>query len=408
VFGLPNSRFDLLTLQESMDLLGISRATIDRWRRYKNLPFIKIGKEIYIDKHELHAWIQLHASSLDVKTAHASPAPASSGTAPRTITIGYQSGAALLWSPLIIKQFGWFEEELRHIAPSLRYAVQWVNAPNGIELVEELVAGRVHIASVGDYPIIISQALSRIFPKFQSILLAFDGKTRHGSGISVVVPAGSDIRQLSELSSTTISTVANSSASCRLTGMMTSLGLDSQQVVHRQMGECLNGIVERRVGASVMWEPYLSWAQLLGAGVPLFNEGSGVDYLTGLIADEHWAQQNEPVVIAYLKAHLRAHEFIRREPAQAAAIVSQASGFPAQVAAKAMSSIRWDASLYSRDLQTLRAMESEPLPLSSGAGPSGARISVNKQYLQYAAEALKLPVLPDLLLPGEWSPETIY
>jgi NitT/TauT family transport system substrate-binding protein len=188
---------------------------------------------------------------------------------------------------------------------------------------------------------------------------------------------------------------------------MASLGMDNRQIVHRQMGECLNGIVERSVGASVMWEPYLSWAQSLGAGIPLFDGGMGADYLTGLIADERWAQQHESIVIAYLKAHLRAHEFIRSEPLQAALLVSQASGFPGQIVAQAMSKVRWDASLYSRDLQTLRQIEPDELFKPTGMSSVDVPISVNKQYLQVAAEALKLPMLPDLL-PGEWSSEVIY
>ena len=51
----------LLSLQEAMDLLGVSRATIDRWRRDKQLPHIKIGKEILVDKHKLDTWIQMHS-----------------------------------------------------------------------------------------------------------------------------------------------------------------------------------------------------------------------------------------------------------------------------------------------------------------------------------------------------------
>jgi NitT/TauT family transport system substrate-binding protein len=287
--------------------------------------------------------------------------------------------------------------------------VNWVNAPNGIELVEELIAGRVHIASVGDYPIMISQALSQILPKFKSLLLAFDGKTRNGGGISLVVPSGSSVQSLSDLASTTISTVANSSASLRLKGVMTSLGMGNQEIAFRQMGECLNGIVDRSVGASVMWEPYLSWAQSLGAGVTLFDEGMGDDYLTGLLADDRWAEQNEAVVIAYLKAHLRAHEFIRSQPATAAALISQASGFPVQLVTRIIASIRWDACLYSRDLRTLSSITPDNYvhPASSGQSrlPS---IAANKPYLQYAVEALRLPILPDSLLPGDWSAETVY
>jgi NitT/TauT family transport system substrate-binding protein len=399
---MPNERFDLLSLQDAMDILGVSRATIDRWRKDKQLPHIKIGKEIWIDKNKLQAWIHLHSNVHELKSA---PKEAASV---REITVGYQSGAALLWSTLIIKKMGLFEEELRQVSPSVDYRVQWIDAPNGMELVEELISGNVHIASIGDYPIVASRALSHILPRFQPLFLAFDGKTPNGGGISLVAPSGRPVSRPEDLAQSTISTVGHSSASYRLQEWMQAFGLESDPVVHRTMGDCLNGIMEGNVGASVMWEPYLSWVQSIGAGVPILSQGFDGDYLTGLMADGNWVRGNEDVVIAYLKAHLRAHEFIRKESARAAGFVSEASGFPVSIVAGVLSQIRWDASLYSRDLQTLNRLsegQSEWLPTSK---TESGGFEFRKQYLQYAVEALKLPDLPDSPLPGDWSRENLY
>ena len=53
----------LLTLQEAMNIFGISRATIDRWRQNKQLPFIKIGKEVFIEAGQLESWIQSYSTN---------------------------------------------------------------------------------------------------------------------------------------------------------------------------------------------------------------------------------------------------------------------------------------------------------------------------------------------------------
>ncbi|WP_171056311.1 helix-turn-helix domain-containing protein [Paenibacillus sinopodophylli] len=398
-----NDRLNLLSLQEAMDILGISRATIDRWRKDKQLPHIKIGKEVWIDKGQLQTWIKQYGISEKQQLVQSVAADDDT-----VITIGYQSGAALLWSPLIIKQLGLFEEELQRLNPSKRYTVRYVNAPNGMELVEELIAGRVHIASVGDYPIMASRALSQILPRFQPQVIAFDGKTSSGGGISLVVPAGSKIDHIEALSSLSISTVGNSSSSYRLKEWMNAYGLHSEPIVHRGMGDCLNGIIEGQVGASMLWEPYLSWVQSIGAGVPLLSEGIGGDYLTGLVTDGNWSRGNESIVIAYLKAHLRAHEFIRYEQQRAAELIHKASGFPLPLVANVLTQIRWDASFYSRDLQTLSRFSEGPTDWLSAHKRSSGGLEFNKLYLQEAVESLKLPILPDSPLPGEWSSDNLY
>lgn len=406
---MPKQRFDLLSLQEAMDILGVSRATIDRWRKDKKLPHIKIGKEIWIDKNKLQAWVYLH-SRTQAEDQEARKYESAAASSAQVITVGYQSGAALLWSTLVMKSLGTFDEELRISSPSTEYKVRWLNAPNGMELVEQLIGGNVHIASVGDYPIIASRALSGILPRFNPLFLAFDGKTRNGGGISLVVPSRSVINRPEELSGAAIATVGNSSASYRLREWSETFGIASEPVEHRTMGECLNGIMAEEVGASVLWEPYLSWIQSIGAGIPVLSEGIGGDYLTGLMADGNWAQGNEDVVIAYLKAHLRAHEFIRNEPVRAATIISEASGFPISIVAGVLSQIRWDASLYNRDLQTLNRLsevQSDRLPARSESR-HGEGFALGKHYLQNAVEALKLPGLPDTPLPGEWSREILY
>lgn len=403
---MPNRQFDLLTLQQAMDILGVSRATIDRWRKDKQLPHVKIGKEIFVEEKKLHSWMQTFSQGRAEMPAKEAEAPSSS---PRLVTIGYQSGAALLWSPLIIRKLGLFEEQLQRLCPGENVRIEWVHAPNGIELVEELIAGRVRIASVGDFPIMMSMALSRVLTKFKPVLLAFDGKTPVGEGISLVVPSSRSSRK--PLSAASIATVGHSSASFRLDEWTNALDLRTPPIIHRGMSDCLDGIVGGSLDASVLWEPYLSWAKMAGAGVTVSGEGTGNDYLTGLLADDRWAQDNEAVTVAYLAAHLQAHQFIRNSPDMAARLIHGATGYPVEVVAKAISKIRWDASLYNRDLQTLESLDKEDPVRFPGSQPKAGvtrHLPIRKPYLHYAIDALKLPALPDAPLPGDWSEQPIY
>ncbi len=394
--------FRLITLQEAMSVFGISRATIDRWRRSKQLPTIKIGKEVFFDPDELQMWIKSHSVC-----GAAADRPESAPAESLTVSIGYQSGTAHMWSPLIMKELGFFEEELRKQFPHRPIKVLWHNAENGLELVEGLISGLIQIASLGDYPIRICSSLGKLLPNFQPVLLAFDGKTRNGKGISVVVPSNSIIRKPDDLANVTISTVANSSAGMRLNRLLTSIGAAEQEhpnVIHRSMSESLTDIVDRRVGASAMWEPYLSLLRHWGAGTVLFEEGMYEDYLTGLVAGERWAANNEAIVIAYLKAHVRVHQLMRSEPASAAKRVQASTGIPQTVAWRVLSNVRWDAAVYPRDLNTLQRLE-ERFP---GMAPELYPIRAKTDYLNIALEEMGLPSIEASPQGTEWPREQMY
>ena len=232
--------YQLIHLQEALDLLGVSRSTLDRWRSSKGLPFVKIGKEVLFDRSALLEWMRGFSQS---STPSRSPDPSfyhdghggfglcparssvnpeftsqSGGERHMTIKIGYQIGTAHMWTPVLMRELGLFEEELRNLHHRRNYRVQWMNAANGLELVEGMIAGTVDLASLGDYPLVVSQQLSMLLPQFRAVLLAFDGKTANGAGISVVVPKDNNrsSRILAINDHHAVSTVQDSSASCRL------------------------------------------------------------------------------------------------------------------------------------------------------------------------------------------------
>ncbi|MBW7476048.1 helix-turn-helix domain-containing protein [Paenibacillus oenotherae] len=391
---MKDNPFTLLHMQDAMDLLGVSRSTIDRWRSTKQLPYVKIGKEVLFDQNALTAWMRSHLIMAEPRSgtkASERTAAADNPSAPVTIVVGYQSGTAHMWSPLIIRELGLFEEELRSIRPFGRYRVQWLDAPSGLELVEGMIAGRVHIASLGDYPIIVSQQLSRLLPGYQSMLIAFDGKTAGGQGIEVVVPEGDCTPNLSALDASAVSTVPHSSAGCRLRKLLTATNLPGvEPIVAKGMRECLDGILKRTVSASAMWEPYISLLQYLGAGRPIEtgNLEGREDYLTGVVADGEWVRNHEDAAIAYLKAHIRAHRFLRAEPFAASQLIHRATGFPAQVTGSVISRVRWDAALYGRDLDTLRRLGKHDNLLEQTNS-----IKVEPAYLLHAARSMH-PALP--------------
>lgn len=398
---MSTDRMNLITLQEAMDLLGVSRSTIDRWRKHKQLPFIKIGKEVFFDKEIMKNWLYNHTQINTPITL-----PQSQKSQSNIITVGYQSGTAHMWSAVLIKELELFEEELKEMFPHQLFLIKWKNATKGLELVEDMIKGTVNIASLGDYPIMLSYALSRLLPSFQSILLAFDGKTQNGKGISLVTPKESIFQHVSDLIQMPVTTVSHSSAEYRLNRLLGIYGDSPAKIINQDMSMSMKGIVQQRIGASVMWEPYPSLIDYYQAGNVFFETGMGDDYLTGIVSEKHWCEQNEGIVLAYLKAHLRAHEILRRDPSLASKVLSRSTEFPEEVVYQIITKVRWDAAIYARDIQIIEKFHTNEY---NGQNPfqKFKGIAVNDDYLQMTFRELKIPALSTIYM-QEWSEEHIY
>ncbi|WP_328000448.1 helix-turn-helix domain-containing protein [Metabacillus fastidiosus] len=396
-----SNEFNLLTLQEAMDLLQISRSTINRWRKDKGLPVIKVGKDVFVDKNQLQKWVRSHTY---IKNQPVKPAI-------ETITIGYQSMNAHLWSSLIIKELHLFEEELQKIHPNHPIKIQWADL-NGPQQIEGMLTGRIQIASLGDFPLVSLYQLSSLLPSFQPRLLAFDGKNTHNEGFSLVIPKKSNLR-MDQISNHTIATLSHSSSWHRLYKAFQSERINPT-IISQDSLENMNNILSNQVDATTMIEPFLSMITHLELGKKIQLEGCEDDYLTGIVAEGQWASQHADIVIAYLKAHLRAHHLIRNNPFKIAKIISQHINFPIQVVSIILSKIRWDAAIYDRDVLTLSNIGQTHHPVTTKWMDNLFDTNklrncfVNDSYLQEAAIQLKLPMMNSSILSEDWIANQIF
>jgi NitT/TauT family transport system substrate-binding protein len=62
------------------------------------------------------------------------------------------------------------------------------------------------------------------------------------------------------------------------------------------------------------------------------------------------------VTISYLKAHLRTRQLIRNKPEKADQILSICTNIPFDVVFQIISKVRWDSTIYNRDLETLKKL----------------------------------------------------
>ncbi|MGO4276452.1 hypothetical protein AB4Z22_42630, partial [Paenibacillus sp. TAF58] len=92
------------------------------------------------------------------------------------------------------------------------------------------------------------------------------------------------------------------------------------------------------------------------------------------------------------------HAFIRSNPYAAAELISRAKGIPAEITARIIAKVRWDAAFYLKDMNALQQLS---LPLSK-------EICFKSEYLQLAIKELKLPQVSCEPLEGDWAMEQLY
>lgn len=398
-------QLNLIHIREVMDQLDVSRSTIDRWRKNKQLPSVKIGKEIYFDKNEVIRWYMAFGQSRHMSSASIST---SSSTAVETFTIGYTTVSTHMWSPLIVKAFGLLEDELKRIRPKDRIEIKWHQAKNGMELVKGMVAGHIQMATFGDYALSVSHMMSMLLPDFRPVLLAAGGKSADGNGFRLVVPSDLKLHHIAELATLPIATTFRTNAEYRLRKMLESHSLPELNIVHRSIEDSLESLRQGRLSASIMWEPFLSLVLHQGIGNSVFDQELGLGFMTGVAADERWALAHEDLTVAYLKAHLLASRLIREQPNRAVQVFAKETGFPTEVIRRSISNIRWDAALYQHDMKLLNNFD--PSTYLGQVVPTKTKLEIryNTKYLRIAAQELKLPVLPQAPIDGAWQKDIYY
>ena len=320
-----------------------------------------------------------------------------------TIGVGYQTVTAQTWGPLIMKNKGFFEEELQKVDPGKQFSIDWQNAQSGPPLTNNMIAGKLQFADMGDMPVLINGEKGEIMPNYDSVFLGFDGKGRSGKNEAILVPKNSSIYSVKDLAGKTVGTPIGSSAHRMLLAELDAAHItDKVDIVGQDATVGVNNIAQQKIDAYAIWEPFPTLAVQKGVGrILVGGEDTGIDYLDGIVADRKWVKEHEEYTVAFLKALIRAHDFIREHPDEAAKIFAKESGYSERVAREMVKAIRFDSVVYQRDLRTLEGSK-KFLQKSHAMGDLNVTAFVDVSYLQKAFQELGKSYPDDGQLQGDW------
>ncbi|MCG5432858.1 ABC transporter substrate-binding protein [Mycobacterium sp. MYCO198283] len=255
-----------------------------------------------------------------------------------TVVIGYQSKTInTVTAGTLLKAKGFLEHRLADLSKTSdkKYDVQWQDYDTGAPITAQMVAEKIDIGSMGDYPLLINGSKTQANDRARTELVSITGYSPTGSLNMIVVPPGSDARGVADLKGQKVSASVGSAGHGTLVRALDNAGIDPKTGV-----EVLNQ--QPQVGASALesgqaqaLSQFVAWPGLLvfQDKAKLLYDGAEGDYPTfhGVVVRRDYAGQHPEVLDAFLQAQLDATEFLNEHPLESATLVADGSGLPPEV-----------------------------------------------------------------------------
>jgi sulfonate transport system substrate-binding protein len=238
-------------------------------------------------------------------------APAKGEVVP--LRIGFQKAG----SPFLLKSK---DAQLSQALSAQAARLEWVEFQTGPALLEAMRAGAVDIGYVGETPPVFAQAGGVPF-----VYVATDPPSPRSEAI--VVPKASPIRELSQLRGKKIALNRGSNVHYLVLRALehAGLALSDVQLTFLAPADARSAFDSGNVDAWVIWDPFLTAAEIAGARVLRDGEGL-VDNHQFYLARKDFASEHAALVKVVLAAFAELSDWAAHNPEQAARLTAASSG----------------------------------------------------------------------------------
>ncbi|MGB6206291.1 ABC transporter substrate-binding protein [Mycobacterium sp.] len=254
------------------------------------------------------------------------------------VVVGYQSKTInTVTAGTLLRAQGYLEHRLADVTKrtGTRYHVVWEDYDTGAPITAQMVAEKIDIGSMGDYPMLINGSKTQANPRAATEIVSVTGYNAKGALNMVVVAPNSTATAVTDLAGKKISASVGSAGHGTLVRALAGAGINPSTGV-----EVLNQ--QPQVGASALesgqaqaLSQFVAWPGLLvyQDKAKLLYDGAELNYPTlhGVVVRRGYAATHPEVLDAFLQAQLDATDFINSQPLEAARIVAQGSGLPQEV-----------------------------------------------------------------------------
>jgi NitT/TauT family transport system substrate-binding protein len=237
---------------------------------------------------------------------------------------------------LLIRELKLLEKYLPHDGKykDVQYDIQWKNFTSGAPLTNEMVAGKLDIGSMADFPGSFNGAAFQKAGKKSIFINVLSGSTL-GSGNGIVVPKSSPVQSLAELKGKTISVPFASTAHGMLLRAVKAQGWDPEKDVNitTQAPEVAGSALQsNKVDAHADFVPFAELFPHRGFARKIYD-GSQANAPTmhGSLVDAEYAKKYPEIVVAFLRAAIEADRLFAAEPEKYSELIAKVTGIEAEV-----------------------------------------------------------------------------
>jgi NitT/TauT family transport system substrate-binding protein len=218
----------------------------------------------------------------------------------------------------------------------VKYDITWLNLPTGAQLNSEILANRLDIVSMADFPAIVGHdAFLSQKQGVKTIYIASLSSGLKGAGNALLVPEGSPVQNIRELRGKTISVPFASTAHAFLLRAVQDQGWDPNQdvTIITQTPEVGGSALKSgQIDAHANFVPFGELFPHRGfARKILDGESTGVPTTHGVQVRSDFAEKYPEIVVAYLKASLEGDRLLREQPEKLAEEHEKWTGIEAEV-----------------------------------------------------------------------------
>ncbi|WP_280150928.1 ABC transporter substrate-binding protein [Piscinibacter sp. XHJ-5] len=206
------------------------------------------------------------------------------------------------------------------------FRLDWQNFTSGPPITNGMMAKKLHIGMMGDYPLLVNGATGQSQPGNETQLVAVIAYNAFGSGNGVVVHKDSPYYQLSDLKGKLISVPFGSAAHGMVLQAMQTRGWSEGywNLVSQSPEVGTTNLQEKKIDAHADFVPFADLLPYRGFARKIFDGvETKVPTFHGVVVRKDFAAEHPEVVVAYIKALIEANAWLRANPAAAAAKIEE-------------------------------------------------------------------------------------